>query len=121
LAVAKSGRDLVLEAKQRIREITPSEVREMVASGEPIAIIDVREPNEWNLGHLPGAVHLPRGTIETKGEALIPRDRAVVLYCGGGSRSALAADTLQQMGYERVSSLAGGFREWVYSGGEVED
>jgi len=117
----KSGPDLVNEAKQRIREVTPKQVQEMQASNADVVYLDVREPNEWNLGHLPGAVHIPRGTLEGRVEQVLPRDREIVIYCAGGSRSALAADTLQQMGYDRVSSMSGGWREWVVSGGTVEE
>ena len=85
-----------------------------------VVFVDVREPNEYNLGRVPGAMPLPRGTIENRAESSLPRDRPLVLYCGGGSRSALAADTLQQMGWTDVRSMAGGFRSWVENGGEVE-
>ena len=115
----KSGMDLIAEAKSRIRELSPAEARERTGRGD-VVFLDVREPNEWNLGHVPGALHIPRGTMETKVEQAIPRDREVVIYCATGNRSALAADTLQQMGYDRVSSLAGGWRDWVQSGGAVE-
>ena len=91
----------------------------MRASGD-VAFLDVREPNEWNLGHIPGAVHIPRGQLETNIEQRLPRDREIVIYCASGNRSALAADTMQQMGYARVSSMAGGWRDWVQSGGDVE-
>src|SRR5687768_144316 len=116
----KSGMDLINDAKTRIREVTPAEVREMRARGESAVYLDVREPNEWNLGHLPGAMHIPRGTLETKVEAVVPRDRKVVIYCAGGNRSALAADTMQQMGYKDVVSMSGGFTGWAQSGGDVE-
>ena len=116
----KSGMDLINDAKTRIREVTPKDVREMRARGEKAVYLDVREPNEWNLGRLPGAMHIPRGTLETKVEAAIPRDRKVVIYCAGGNRSALAADTLQQMGYGDVVSMSGGFTGWAQSGGDVE-
>ena len=116
----KSGMDLINDAKTRIREVTPAQVREMRARGESAVYLDVREPNEWNLGHLPGAMHIPRGTLETKVEAVVPRDRKVVIYCAGGNRSALAADTLQQMGYADVASMSGGFTGWAQSGGDVE-
>ena len=116
----KSGMDLINEAKARIREVTPRDVQRMQQDGADVVYLDVREPNEWNLGRLPGAVHIPRGTLETKVEQVIPRGREVVIYCAGGNRSALAADTLQQMGYEKVSSMSGGWREWVQSGGAVE-
>lgn len=116
----KSGMDLINDAKTRIREVTPAQVREMRARGESAVYLDVREPNEWNLGHLPGAMHIPRGTLETKVEAVVPRDRKVVIYCASGNRSALAADTLQQMGYADVASMSGGFTGWAQSGGDVE-
>ena len=116
----KSGMDLINEAKTRIRQATPAEVKEMHARGEDVVYLDVREPNEWNLGHLPGAMHIPRGTLETKIEAVVPRDRKVVIYCASGNRSALAADTLQQMGYRDVVSMSAGFTGWAQSGGDVE-
>src|SRR3712207_6097400 len=116
----KSGMDLINEAKRRITEVTPQQVRERKASGEPMVLLDVREPNEWNLGRVPGAVHIPRGTMETAIEARVPRDATVVIYCASGNRSALAADTLAQMGYGKVASLAGGFRAWAESGAPVE-
>ena len=116
----KSGMDLINEAKSRIREVTPAQVREMRARGESAVYLDVREPNEWNLGHLPGAMHIPRGTLETKIEAVVPRDRKVVIYCASGNRSALAAETMQQMGYQDVTSMSGGFTGWAQSGGDVE-
>jgi rhodanese-related sulfurtransferase len=116
----KSGLDLINEAKQRITEVTPQQVRDMRGRGEEATYLDVREPNEWNLGHLPGAIHIPRGQLETKIEAIVPRQRRVVVYCAAGNRSALAADTLQQMGYANVVSLVGGFSGWAQSGGDVE-
>jgi rhodanese-related sulfurtransferase len=116
----KSGMDLINEAKQRITEVTPQQVRERKANGEPVVLLDVREPNEWNLGRVPGAIHIPRGTMETAIEARVPRDATLVIYCASGNRSALAADTLQQMGYRNVASMSGGFRDWAGTGGPVE-
>jgi rhodanese-related sulfurtransferase len=116
----KSGRDLINEAKSRIREVSPRDVQEMRRRGDEVVYLDVREPNEWNLGRIPGALFLPRGTLETRIEQMVPRDRKVVIYCAGGNRSALAADTMQQMGYTDVASMSGGWREWVGSGGDVE-
>ena len=116
----KSGMDLINEAKTRIRELSPRDVREKRQRGDDAVYLDVREPNEWNLGRIPGAVHIPRGTLETKIEQAIPREKEIVIYCAGGNRSALAADTLRQMGYDNVSSMSGGWREWVQSGGDVE-
>ena len=116
----KTYADLVADARARIREVPPQEVAAMLRGAERPVVIDLREPNEWNLGHLPGALHIPRGRLESQIEARVRRDQPVVLYCQGGSRSALAADTLRQMGYARVVSMAGGFRDWAVSGGEVE-
>ena len=117
----KSGMDLINEAKQRITEVTPQQVRERKAGGESMVLLDVREPNEWNLGRVPGAIHIPRGTMETAIEARVPRDATVVIYCASGNRSALAAETMTQMGYKNVASLDTGFRGWAESGGEIDD
>ena len=116
----KTGMDLIADAKTRIREVSAPEVKRMIEKNEKTIYLDVREPNEWNLGHLPKAMHIPRGTLETKVEQAIPRDAHVVIYCAGGNRSALAADTMQQMGYRNVSSMAGGWRSWVEAEGPVE-
>jgi len=116
----KSGTDLINEAKARIREVSPAEARAMHERGN-VTFLDVRDQHEVNLGRIPGAVHVSRGTMETKIEAAVPREAEVVIYCASGNRSALAADTLQQMGYDKVSSLAGGFRGWAESGGDVDD
>ncbi|MBX7118650.1 MAG: rhodanese-like domain-containing protein [Gemmatimonadaceae bacterium] len=116
----KTGADLIAEAKNRIRQVSIEEVRaQLGAPGAPV-LLDVREPNETNLGRLPGAIVLPRGTMETKIEALVPRDAYLVIYCASGNRSALAADTLQQMGYHNVASMMDGFNGWAVSGGPVE-
>jgi rhodanese-related sulfurtransferase len=116
----KTGQDLIDEAKQQIDEVTPEQVREMQARNERVVYLDVREPNEWNLGHLPQAVHLPRGNLETKVEAMIDRTQRVVVYCARGNRSALAALTMKQMGYENVASMARGFQGWADINGEVD-
>lgn len=116
----KTGRDLINEAKTRIREVTPADVIGMIDRNEQVVLLDCREPQEWNLGHLPAALHIPRGQIETKVEAMIPREARVVIYCAGGNRSALAADTMQQMGYQDVVSMWGGWQAWVENNGPVE-
>ena len=116
----KTGADLINEAKSRIKELSPADVRAMQARGEAPVLLDVREPNETALGRAKGAVVIPRGTLEGVIEARVPRDKTVVIYCASGNRSALAADTLAQMGYQNVSSLAGGYRAWASEGGEVE-
>src|SRR3979490_3164352 len=117
----KTGEDLIAEAKKQIEEVTPEQVREMQARSEGVVYLDVREPNEWNLGRLPRAVHLPRGNLETKVEGMIDRAQKVVIYCARGNRSALAALTMKQMGYEDVASMARGFQGWADIDGDVEE
>ena len=108
---------LVEDAKSRIRELTVDDVKEKLDRGERFHLIDVREESEWAKGHLPRAVHLGKGIIERDVESRIPDTAAeIVLYCGGGFRSALAAESLQKMGYENVRSVAGGFRAWKEAG-----
>ncbi len=114
----KTGADLVDEAKERVKQVSPADA--MRDRNDETVFLDVREPNEWNLAHVPGALHLPRGNLESKVESMIPRDQKVVIYCASGNRSALAADAMQQMGYTDVASLSGGFRGWADSGGQVE-
>ena len=118
--MSKTGADLISDAKSRIVEIAPDQAKKVLAAGGA-TFLDVREPQEYNLGRLPGAVHVPRGMLEVKVESLIPLDANIVVYCAAGARSALAADTLHQMGYTNVSSLQGGFRDWAMSGGVVEE
>jgi rhodanese-related sulfurtransferase len=112
---------IVNDAKSRIREFTIEEYRERIARGEKWILVDVREDREWEERHIPGATHLGRGVIERDVEGRFP-DKAtpLVLQCGGGFRSALAADNLQRMGYTQVVSLDGGFRGWVERGLPVE-
>jgi sulfur-carrier protein adenylyltransferase/sulfurtransferase len=117
----KSATDLIEEAKQRIKQVTPSEAMQMSAKDPSIVYLDCREPAEWNLGHIPGAVFIPRGDLESHVEAKIPRDTKIIIYCARGNRSALAADTMQQMGYEDVASMSQGIIGWVDAGGEIED
>ncbi len=117
----KTGQDLIDEAKEQISEVTPEQVRDMQARNEKVIYLDVREPNEWNLGRLPQAIHLPRGNLESKVEGMIDRGQRVVIYCARGNRSALAALTMKQMGYENVASMARGFMGWADIGGEIEE
>jgi rhodanese-related sulfurtransferase len=117
----KTGEDLVEEARAQIEEVSPEKVQEMQARGEDVIYLDVREPNEWNLGRLPGAVHLPRGNLESKVEGMIDRGARVVIYCARGNRSALAALTMKEMGYDRVASMSRGIQGWTEINGEVED
>lgn len=109
----KSFKDLVQEAKSRIQETTPEDVAQMKERGEKFVIIDVREPEDYHKGHIEGAVSVPRGLLELEIDELVPdQDMKLVAYCGGGSRSALAADTLRVMGYGNVYSMAGGWKAW---------
>jgi len=117
----KTGQDLIDEAKQQIEQVTPEQVRDMQARNERVVYLDVREPNEWNLGRIPHAVHLARGNLEGKIEGLVDRSQKVVIYCARGNRSALAALTMKQMGYENVSSMEQGIQGWAEIGGEIED
>ena len=112
---------LVNDAKSRIRETNVQEVKRRLDRGEPFHLIDVREESEWANGHLPGAIHLGKGIIERDVETRFPDTHTeLVLYCGGGFRSALAADNLQRMGYTKVTSMDGGWRGWTEAGLPVE-
>ena len=112
---------IVEAVRVNIRECTVSDVRERQARGEPFLLFDVREESEFAAGHLPGAKPLGKGIIERDIEAVVPDpDTEMVLYCGGGFRSALAADNLQKMGYTNVISLDGGFRGWKEAGLPIE-
>jgi rhodanese-related sulfurtransferase len=117
----KSAQQLIAEAKQKIKEVSAREVQQRMANGENMVVMDIREGNEWNLGHIPGATYLSRGVLETSIEARVPRESTLILYCASGNRSALSAVALQEMGYENVASMAGGFKDWVATGGDVAD
>ncbi len=109
---------LVNAAKSRVKEIT---IEEFLQHQQPCVLIDVREDREWQAGHLPQAMHLGKGIIERDIEQVVQdKQQTMVLYCGGGYRSALAADALQQMGYQHVLSLAGGYSAWVAKGLPLE-
>jgi len=111
---------LVEDAKTRVREISVDETREKLERGKA-RLIDVREESEWAAGHARGAEHLGKGVIERDIEKKFPDKAAeIILYCGGGFRSALSADAVQRMGYTNVRSMAGGWRAWQSSGGAVE-
>ena len=113
---------LVNDAKSRIREVTVDETRERMSADQRVRLIDVREDNEWQAAHAAGAEHLGKGIIERDIEEQVP-DKAteVILYCGGGFRSALAAEVLQEMGYTNVFSMAGGWKAWTDSGALTEE
>jgi rhodanese-related sulfurtransferase len=110
---------LVEEAKTRVRELTVAQTLKAVNGGSA-RLIDVREDSEWAAGHAKGADHLGKGIIERDIETLVPdKDAELILYCGGGYRAALAADSLQKMGYTNVASMAGGWRAWLEANGPV--
>ncbi len=112
---------IVDDAKSRIKEITVDETRERISSNPAAKLIDVREDNEWNEAHAAGAEHLGKGIIERDIETTVPdKSTELILYCGGGYRSALAADVLQKMGYRNVWSMAGGWKAWKESGAPVD-
>lgn len=105
---------IVEEAKKHVRETSVDEVKKRLDRGEKLTLIDVREESEWAKGHLPGAIHLGKGIIERDIEQRIPdTSREIILYCGGGFRSALVAENLQKMGYTTVISMDGGWRGWT--------
>src|SRR5436190_14768869 len=109
--------ELMREARSSIREVSPAEVNEIRQSSPDTVVVDVRETNEWDEGFIPGAVHVPRGFLESRIEAAVPdHDQPIVVYCAGGSRSALAVKTLEAMGYTNASNMTGGFQQWKTQG-----
>ena len=105
---------LVNDAKKHVKETNVADVKRRMDAGEKFLLVDVREDSEWAQGHLPGAVHMGRGVIERDIEKSVPDTSAkMVLYCGGGFRSALSADSLQKMGYTNVESMDGGWKGWL--------
>ena len=112
---------IVSDAKTRVKEMNFQEVKQKLDAGEKFTLVDVREDNEWARGHLPGAVHLSKGIIERDIETAIPdKSTTLVLYCGGGLRSALAADNVRKMGYTNAISMDGGWRSWTGAGFPTE-
>ncbi len=108
---------LVNEVKLRVKETNVAEVKKRMDRGEKFVLVDVREDNEWANGHVPGAVHMGRGIIERDIEVKVPETSTkMILYCGGGFRSAMVADNLQKMGYTNVESMDGGWRGWLEAG-----
>lgn len=108
---------LVTDAKSRIQEITPQTLKTKLDNNEKLCIIDVREDNEWQTGHIPDAIHLSKGTIERDIEKHITNFQTpIAVYCSGGFRSALVADNLQKMGYTNVCSVNGGLTAWLQAG-----
>jgi rhodanese-related sulfurtransferase len=108
---------LVNDAKKRVKETNVVDVKRRMDAGEKFVLVDVREESEWSQGHLPAAIHLGKGIIERDIEQRVPDTRAkIILYCGGGFRSALTADNLQKMGYTNVESMDGGWKGWLAAG-----
>ncbi len=118
--MSPSGAEVLRQIKSRIEEVDPADVREQVSNGA--VVVDVREPEEWSAGHIPGAIHVPKSYLESRFEGAVPdRSKHVVLYCASGNRSAWAARTLlDDLGYEHVESMIGGFTLWKDRGYEVE-
>jgi rhodanese-related sulfurtransferase len=117
MAHAEQFLKLVNDAKKKVKETNVADVKRRQDAGEKFVLVDVREDNEWAAGHLPGAMHLGKGVIERDIEKAVPDPAAkLILYCGGGFRSALAADNLQKMGYTNVESMDGGWKGWIGAG-----
>ena len=113
--------NIVNDAKTRVREVSVAETQQRMRDNPEAKLIDVREDNEWNAAHATGAIHLGKGIIERDIETTVPdKDTELILYCGGGYRSALASDALQRMGYRNVFSMAGGWKAWQEASGPVE-
>lgn len=113
---------LVAEAKKHVPQTNVEAVHKMIAAGESLHLIDVREQEPWEAGHLPGAIHLSKGIIELNIADVIPDEEAkIVLYCGGGSNSTLAAENVIKMGYKNVLSMDGGFKGWKAAGFEIKN
>jgi rhodanese-related sulfurtransferase len=117
MAHAEQFLKIVNEAKKRVKETNVADVKKRQDAGEKFVLVDVREDNEWAAGHVAGAIHLGKGIIERDIEKTVTDPGAkIILYCGGGFRSALAADNLQKMGYSNVESMDGGWKGWVEAG-----
>ena|SRR5437870_4057811 len=112
MAEQKGFQELVADAKKKITEISPTDAASKTKSGDAV-IVDVREKDEWDEEHIPDAIHMSRGMLELNVEEKVPDlNTTVICHCGGGGRSALAAESLQKMGYKNVRSMAGGFKAW---------
>jgi molybdopterin/thiamine biosynthesis adenylyltransferase/rhodanese-related sulfurtransferase len=121
MKVMATYRELLTQVKAEIDQVSSPEVHDRVGSGDLPVLLYVREQDEWQEGHLPGAVHIPRGNLESRIEALVPdKEREIVIYCASGARSAFAAKSLEELGYAHVSSMSGGFTDWKRNGYEFE-
>src|SRR5690349_16391710 len=122
--MGNASREIMRQARRQVPELSPSQVHEALAvqheagpTQQEIVLVDVREKHEWNEGHIPGAIHVPRGFLELQIEEAVPdKSKTVVLYCAGGVRSLMAGQTLKQMGYQHLISMSGGFGQWKGSG-----
>lgn len=120
MTTPKSFQQIVMEALQTIPQVGPADLQTRLDGGEEIVLIDVREPDEFAKGKIPGSFTIPRGVLEMQVDGRLPRDATVVLYCGGGARSALACRSLADMGYDKVENLDGGWGAWTRLGLPVE-
>lgn len=120
MSTPKSFQQIVMEALQSVPEVSAAQLQSRLDAGEQIIVIDVREPDEFARGKIPGAYTIPRGVLEMQVDGRLPLDTTVVLYCGAGARSALACKSLADMGYGKVENLQGGWHAWVNSGLPVE-
>jgi len=117
MAAHKGFQDLVADAKKKITEISPTDAAQKTKGSSDVVIVDVREKDEFDESHIPDAVHMSRGMVELEVEDKFPdRNTTIICHCGGGGRSALAADSMQKMGYKNVRSMAGGFKAWKAAG-----
>ena len=113
--------ELLAELRASIPEKSPEDVSESLSNGSDVTVVDVREGDEFRAGHLPGAIHLPRGFLEMQAAKKVPqRDATIIAYCAGGVRSLFAADTLRTLGYSNVTSMKGGFQRWKQNGHTVD-
>ena len=120
MTTPKSFSQIVAEALQNIPQVGPAELQTRLEAGEQVVVIDVREPDEFAKGKIPGAYTIPRGVLEMQLDGRLPLGTTVVLYCGAGARSALACKSLAEMGYDKVENLDGGWGAWVRLGLPVE-
>ncbi len=119
--MTKSYEEMLDEAREVTEQTDPEAVREALESGEDVTILDVREPEEWEAGHIKGAKHLPRGLLELKAADELPDTNArIVTHCASGGRGTLAARTLREMGYTNVTNMEGGIKAWREKGYEIE-
>jgi len=116
----KTYQELLADAKAHIKEIGVKDALALRHTTDDAVFLDVRDPQEYNLGKIPGAVTISRSHLEKNVEALVPREKTVIIYCANGNRSAFAAEVLEKMGYDHVRSLREGFSGWVAEGGAVE-